>query len=96
MQISLEFLNFFQAYVGFSCREKDNLAPVATGNWGCGAFGGNANLKSLIQLMACSATNRDLVYFTFGNSELMEQFYNMHLFLANNAITISNSIENFL
>ncbi|KAG9063801.1 hypothetical protein KI688_003913 [Linnemannia hyalina] len=51
---------------------------IATGNWGCGAFGGHLQLKFLIQLMAasvCSAYSRvddgddlgrDLVYFTYG------------------------------
>ncbi|KAJ8961736.1 hypothetical protein NQ318_021336 [Aromia moschata] len=73
-----------KAYVGFSSREKENLAPVATGNWGCGAFRGSCELKSLIQLMACSIAGRDLIYFSFGNEKLRDEFYNMHLFLANN------------
>ncbi|EEZ98465.1 Poly(ADP-ribose) glycohydrolase-like Protein [Tribolium castaneum] len=77
-----------KAYVGFSCREKQNLAPVATGNWGCGAFKGDPNLKSLIQLMACSASGRDLVYYSFGDVELRDEFYKMYMFLANNKITI--------
>ncbi|XP_044257907.1 poly(ADP-ribose) glycohydrolase-like [Tribolium madens] len=77
-----------KAYVGFSCREKQNLAPVATGNWGCGAFKGDPNLKSLIQLMACSASGRDLVYYSFGDVELRDEFYKLYLFLANKKITI--------
>lgn len=51
---------------------------IATGNWGCGAFGGHLQLKFLIQLMAASVCaaysrvddgddlGRDLVYFTYG------------------------------
>ncbi|KAJ8922080.1 hypothetical protein NQ315_008721 [Exocentrus adspersus] len=78
-----------KAYVGFSSREKENLAPVATGNWGCGAFRGSAALKSLLQLMACSAAGRDLVYFSFGDEELRDELYNMYLFLANNRVTIT-------
>ncbi|XP_018570201.1 poly(ADP-ribose) glycohydrolase [Anoplophora glabripennis] len=78
-----------KAYVGFSSREKDNLAPVATGNWGCGAFRGSSALKSIIQLMACSAAGRDMVYFSFGDEELRDELYNMHLFLANNRVTIT-------
>ncbi|CAH1373550.1 unnamed protein product [Tenebrio molitor] len=77
-----------KAYVGFNSKEKENLAPVATGNWGCGAFKGDPNLKSLIQLMACSAACRDLVYYSFGNTDLRDEFYNFHLFLANNKVTI--------
>ncbi|XP_066150021.1 poly(ADP-ribose) glycohydrolase-like [Euwallacea fornicatus] len=77
-----------KAYVGFSTKETVNLAPVATGNWGCGAFMGSKQLKTLIQLMACNASNRDLVYFSFGDKELMHNFYNLHLFLGQNQITI--------
>ncbi|XP_063912278.1 poly(ADP-ribose) glycohydrolase-like [Zophobas morio] len=77
-----------KAYVGFSSKEKQNLSPVATGNWGCGAFKGDPKLKSIIQLMACSASGRDLVYYSFGDTELRDDFYKIHLFLANNKILI--------
>ena len=40
---------------------------VATGNWGCGAYGGDVQLKALIQLMACAQAGRDMAYFSFGN-----------------------------
>ncbi|KAG5896259.1 hypothetical protein JTB14_033556 [Gonioctena quinquepunctata] len=78
-----------KAYVGFHTKEKINLAPVATGNWGCGAFRGNSSLKILLQFMACSAAGRDLVYYSFGNEELRDEFYKLYLFLANNGIVIS-------
>ncbi|XP_045483285.1 poly(ADP-ribose) glycohydrolase-like [Harmonia axyridis] len=75
-----------KAYVGFSCHHKENLAPVATGNWGCGAFNGDVKLKTLIQLMACNAAHRDLVYYTFGDRDLQENLYSMYLFIASNRI----------
>lgn len=36
-----------QAYCGFlrAGVSSENLSAVATGNWGCGAFGGDARLK---------------------------------------------------
>lgn len=43
----------FQAYCGFfrnNCKSK-HLSAVSTGNWGCGAFGGDTRLKGLINLM---------------------------------------------
>eukprot|EP00795_Rhopilema_esculentum_P013150 gene13150-3943_t len=46
----------------------DFLPAVATGNWGCGAFGGDARLKALIQLIAAAVSSRDLIYFTFGDT----------------------------
>ncbi len=72
-----------KAYSGFSCRiSSDNdksaedcakpveLASVATGNWGCGAFGGDKELKSLIQWMAASKAGRAVKYFTFKDPTL--------------------------
>ena len=41
---------------------------VATGNWGCGAFGGDPQLKSLIQWMAVSAAGRPAMkYYLYGD-----------------------------
>lgn len=54
-----------KAFVGFNHEFPRKHATVATGNWGCGAFGGNIQLKSLLQWCAASATGRDVRYFTF-------------------------------
>ena len=51
---------------------------VATGNWGCGAFGGDPQLKTLIQLMAAAEAGRDVAYFTFGDTKLRDDIYEMH------------------
>lgn len=51
-------------------KSPGNTHPaVATGNWGCGAFNGDKQLKFIIQLMAAAAANRDLIYYTFNNAE---------------------------
>ena len=34
-----------KAYVGFSAADSGPLPPVATGNWGCGAFNGDPRFK---------------------------------------------------
>jgi poly(ADP-ribose) glycohydrolase len=40
---------------------------VATGNWGCGVFGGDPELKATIQWLAASQTRRPFIsYYTFG------------------------------
>ncbi|XP_071798548.1 uncharacterized protein [Asterias amurensis] len=45
--------------------------PISTGNWGCGAFGGDPQLKSLIQWMAASqAGSPRLIYYTFGDERI--------------------------
>ncbi|XP_063814913.1 poly(ADP-ribose) glycohydrolase isoform X3 [Pseudophryne corroboree] len=72
-----------KAYCGFFREgiQPEKLSAVATGNWGCGAFGGDPRLKALIQLLAAAETGRDVVYFTFGDKELMQDIYKMHRFL---------------
>ena len=72
-----------KAYAGF-CRGTDDVMPkrplsaVATGNWGCGAFRGEARLKFLLQLMACSEVGREMAYFTFGDARLQEELAAMY------------------
>nr|XP_043609856.1 poly(ADP-ribose) glycohydrolase 1-like isoform X2 [Erigeron canadensis] len=40
---------------------------IVTGNWGCGAFGGDPELKAMIQWLAASQALRPfVVYYTFG------------------------------
>lgn len=61
-----------KSYVGFSFEqahlgERFRYASVATGNWGCGAFGGFVPLKFLLQWLACSLADRKLIYYSFGN-----------------------------
>lgn len=39
--------------------------PFATGNWGCGVFGGDTQLKAVIQWLAASVNNKLITYFPF-------------------------------
>ncbi|XP_073542060.1 poly(ADP-ribose) glycohydrolase-like isoform X2 [Phyllobates terribilis] len=81
-----------KAYCGFF-REgipPEKLSAVATGNWGCGAFGGDSRLKALIQLLAAAETGRDVVYFTFGDKELMHEVYRMHDYLVEKDKTVGD------
>ncbi|XP_075420284.1 poly(ADP-ribose) glycohydrolase isoform X2 [Tenrec ecaudatus] len=81
-----------KAYCGFVRPgvSSENLSAVATGNWGCGAFGGDSRLKALIQILAAAAAERDVVYFTFGDSELMRDIYSMHTFLTERKLTVGD------
>ncbi|XP_037660804.1 poly(ADP-ribose) glycohydrolase isoform X2 [Choloepus didactylus] len=81
-----------KAYCGFLRPgvSSENLSAVATGNWGCGAFGGDSRLKALIQILAAAAAERDVVYFTFGDSELMRDIYSMHTFLTERKLTVGD------
>ncbi|XP_062926484.1 poly(ADP-ribose) glycohydrolase isoform X2 [Mobula hypostoma] len=82
-EINKAFCGFFRPGV-----DPRNLSAVATGNWGCGAFGGDARLKSLLQMMAAAEAGRDVVYFTFGDRELMTEIHDMHKFLIEKEQTV--------
>ncbi|KAG7216326.1 hypothetical protein INR49_021730 [Caranx melampygus] len=79
-----------KAYCGFfrSNANSKHLSAVATGNWGCGAFGGDTRLKALIQLMAAAEAGRDVAYFTFGDAQLMRDVHEMHAFLTERRVTV--------
>uniref|UniRef100_A0A3Q3EWT2 poly(ADP-ribose) glycohydrolase n=1 Tax=Labrus bergylta TaxID=56723 RepID=A0A3Q3EWT2_9LABR len=100
---ALQFKNFLEqfhpqrinrelnkAYCGFARPEEQsqNLAAVATGNWGCGVFGGDTRLKALLQMLAAAEAGRDVAYFTFGDSKLMTDVHNMHSFLTRRKMSI--------
>uniref|UniRef100_A0A8C4E244 poly(ADP-ribose) glycohydrolase n=1 Tax=Dicentrarchus labrax TaxID=13489 RepID=A0A8C4E244_DICLA len=79
-----------KAYCGFfrSNANRQHLSAVATGNWGCGAFGGDTRLKALIQLMAAAEAGRDVAYFTFGDAQLMRDVHEIHTFLTKREVTV--------
>ncbi|KAL6740255.1 hypothetical protein Aduo_013627 [Ancylostoma duodenale] len=66
-----------KAYAGFMSKSRETR-PVATGNWGCGAFGGNKELKSLIQMLAAAKAGRAVMYCTFNDKKfegsMIEQY----------------------
>lgn len=77
-----------KAYVGYY-HDLNTPAPgLATGNWGCGAFGGNKRLKALLQLMVCCVTYRPMVYFTFCDKDLRDELLEMYKFLVAEGITV--------
>ncbi|XP_037076309.1 poly(ADP-ribose) glycohydrolase-like [Pollicipes pollicipes] len=77
-----------KAYVGFHFEDQTGLPPVATGNWGCGAFNGDPRLKALLQTMAAALTGRDLTYLTFGDLTLRDDLREVHAFLRQRAVTV--------
>ncbi|KAJ3178017.1 hypothetical protein HDU87_003794 [Geranomyces variabilis] len=84
-----------KAYVGFApspCVESANGAedrsPIATGNWGCGAFGGDAQLKALLQFMAAACHRRAITYFAFGNADFADELADIHAELMAKGVTV--------
>ena len=60
--------------------QSDNDIPktIATGNWGCGAFKGNHELKFIQQWIAASFAGIEILdYYTFKdkNMVLVEKYY---------------------
>ena len=54
-----------KALVGFNFPEEFRHKIISTGKWGCGAFGGDPQLKFLIQWMATSLLRRPMIFHTF-------------------------------
>jgi len=90
-KVERELKKAFVAYGGLNNREV-RLPAVATGNWGCGAFGGDPRLKLLIQLMAASVAGRDLAYFTFGDEELTREGGRLYNKLVEEEVTVGQLI----
>ncbi|XP_065332059.1 poly(ADP-ribose) glycohydrolase-like isoform X2 [Cloeon dipterum] len=85
-----------KAYAGFMVDEGAESIPVATGNWGCGVFGGDPKLKSVLQLLAASECGRDLVYFTFRDKSLIEPLYELHSLLLQTEATVGEVYRNLM
>ena len=72
---------------GDSNGSSSHNSPVATGNWGCGAFGGHIQLKSMLQWCAAALCGREVLYYTFKdpNAEGLEEISEL---LMQQAVTV--------
>lgn len=63
-----------KAFVGFQGAdlEAGEEMPICTGKWGCGAFKGDEDLKFLIQWVAASESNREMLYISDNREKLQE------------------------
>jgi len=65
----LDDLGHDKAEVG-SPKPMLQLRTLATGNWGCGAFKGDPQLKSLVQWLAASMAGRAIRYYPYGDERV--------------------------
>lgn len=81
-----------KAFCGFARPgvQTENLSAVATGNWGCGAFGGDTRLKAVLQMMAAAEAERDLMYFTFGDVELLRDVHHIHTLITESHASVGS------
>lgn len=51
-------------------KPREALRAFATGKWGCGVFGGDPQLKAVLQWMAASVARRPVHFFPFSDGAL--------------------------
>ncbi|CAF4035650.1 unnamed protein product [Rotaria sordida] len=68
--------------------ERANMFGIATGNWGCGAFNGDRQLKAIIQLMAASEAGRPLIYAAYLDKNLVKSFFEVYEYLLKQQATV--------
>jgi hypothetical protein len=81
------------AYTGFSCarKESEKLVPenpktiIHTGFWGCGAFGGNRELMTIIQCFAADLAKVDLEFWAVDDTgvQVAEESYETYQSIIN-------------
>ena len=86
-----------KARVAFNHSYPSVNAAVATGNWGCGAFGGHVQLKAMLQWMAASSCSRPIMYYTFQdeNCKGLEEITEFLLQKSLNVCQLYNTIKQF-
>jgi poly(ADP-ribose) glycohydrolase len=91
--VERELNKFFAGVQNRDNRDAASLPAVATGNWGCGNFGGYHDLKALVQWMAASEAGRPLIYFTFGEPGLAQQLRELAALLVQKSVTVGALIS---
>ena len=93
------FREICKAYCGFSFETCGDTAggnsrvPVATGNWGCGAFGGNKQLKTVVQWLAATCAGRKVCYCTFKDASFGDKQKEFVKILSDAKVTVGQMID---
>ena len=106
--------DLIKAYVGFNLINFDDeniiklKKTIATGNWGCGAFGGDFELKFLQQWLAATFAGVDKLYYYSFKSPKMEytiqnleklkliNAYNLYLIMMNKTLEKGTVLETIM
>lgn len=88
LQFTEEYLlrEIVKARAGFNCFEQ--VKTIVSGNWGCGAFGGNLHAKLIIQWIVTTLLSKKLLYCPFNRKEALEPVY-----LAAKNLTVGQAFE---
>ncbi|UJR36602.1 hypothetical protein I4U23_029322 [Adineta vaga] len=81
-----------KAYASFRSQDDETFfnTAIATGNWGCGAFNGDRQLKAIIQLMAASEARASLIYAAFGDKNTVDSLYMVYDYLKGQKATVAD------
>lgn len=79
-----------KAYCGF---HQSPFNEIATGNWGCGAFGNDKKTKAIQQVIAASESSKTLHYYTFNDEPLKEYLEKMFNFLIEKQVTVGKLFD---
>lgn len=100
-QLDLNLINreLNKSYCAFSSYEclPIRFNGIITGKWGCGSFGGNKYIKILIQILAASQSNLDLLVFSdIDEDKLFRTKLNYFFSILSNKNIKINDIYNIL
>ena len=68
---------------------QESTRAFATGKWGCGVFGGDPQLKSVLQWLAASVAGRPVLFFPFSDAPLAAALAALVAALATSARPVS-------
>lgn len=72
---------------------SEEAASVATGNWGCGVFGGDVELKFLLQWIACALAKKHMHYFPFDEKRFEAVMVALGKRIVDCKITVANMLH---
>lgn len=72
--------------------QTDHLKMIS-GSWGCGAYKGEKHYKAIIQLIAASESDRDLVYVSFEDDGFKGQLDEFYSHLLSKGYTVGRVYE---
>jgi hypothetical protein len=84
------------AFTGFSA--ASSRAVIHTGFWGCGAFGGNRSLMTILQAMAGDLAGVDIVFWALDQAGLQtsRDAYQLYLQLRGDTESVSQILDELL
>lgn len=76
-----------KAFVGFSNVDSN---AISTGFWGCGAFCGDKELKSLIQILAACLSQKNIKFYCFNRQDFYEKFQKLIQYFNEKNISVAD------